>query len=250
MSASRSNDGTTILVSFSGVDGAGKSTQIDALCSRLRGDGLDVRVIRFWDDIAQLTQFRESAGHTIFKGDKGIGTPSAPINRRDKNVRSWPMTFLRGFLYLVDAFATRRAVRNALRSGANLVIFDRYIYDELANLPVSTPGSRSYIRFIMNLVPRLDISYLLDAIPEKARARKPEYPLEFLHINRKAYMDLVAMIGGITVIDALPLAEVTELIVSRTLRELALHEFCDKSKDIQQSDENPAAAEMDKARAF
>jgi thymidylate kinase len=238
MPATRSNDRTS-LVSFSGVDGAGKSTQIEALCSRLRQDGVDVRVIRFWDDIAQLTQFRVSAGHTIFKGDKGVGTPSAPINRRDKNVRSWPMSALRGFLYLVDAVATRSAVKHALRSGADLVIFDRYMYDELANLPVSSPWGQSYIRLIMKLVPRPNISFLLDASPEKARARKPEYPLEFLRINRKSYMDMVDVIGGITVIDALPLAAVTEAIVSCILSELPLHGHTCESKGVRLSGESP-----------
>ena len=63
----------TQLISFSGIDGAGKSTQIEALCDRLKQDGRHVRIIRFWDDIASLTRFREAAGHTIFKGDKGVG---------------------------------------------------------------------------------------------------------------------------------------------------------------------------------
>ena len=32
----------------------------------------------YWDDIAQLTSIRESAGHRLFKGDKGVGSPDAP----------------------------------------------------------------------------------------------------------------------------------------------------------------------------
>lgn len=215
------SDHRTQLISFSGIDGAGKSTQIEALCDHLREEGLQVRVIRFWDDIASLTRFREAAGHTIFKGDKGVGSPSRPINRKDKNVRSWPMTLVRLFIYFLDAISTRRAVYNALHSDADLVIFDRYIYDELANLTLSNPASRSYARMIMKLVPRLQISYLLDANPEKARARKPEYPLEFLLTNRQSYMTLVSLVGGITVIEPMPLPEVTQLIIGHTLRELS-----------------------------
>ena len=185
----------TQLISFSGIDGAGKSTQIESLCDRLRQDGLRVSTIRFWDEIASLTRFRESAGHTVFKGDKGVGTPSAPINRKDKNVQSWPMTMVRLFIYFLDAISTRRAVFNALHSEDDLVIFDRYIYDELANLTLSNPVSRTYAKLIMKLVPRLQISYLLDADPEKARERKPEYPLEFLHFNRNSYLRLAGTAG-------------------------------------------------------
>ena len=196
------------LASFSGIDGAGKSTQIDALRARLEADGRKVVVIRFWDDIASLTRIREGAGHTIFKGDKGVGTPSAPIERRDKNVSSWAMTGVRLFIYFIDAVSVRGAVKRALRSGADLVIFDRYIYDELANLTLGNPAMRAYARLIMTLVPRPNISYVLDADPLMARARKPEYPLEFLCTNRQSYETLCDLIGGMTVIAAMPVEDV------------------------------------------
>src|SRR6202167_5185199 len=211
----------TILVSFSGIDGAGKSTQIEALSSQLNQDGLRVLSTRFWDDIATLTSLRETTGHTIFKGDKGVGTPSAPIVRRDKNVRSWFMTGVRLFIYFLDAISTRLAVGKALRSEADLVIFDRYIYDELANLTLGNPAIRSYVRLIMHIVPKPDISYLLDADPAKAWARKPEYPIEFLHSNRQAYLDLSKMIGGMTVIHSKPIKEVRREVLYRALEELS-----------------------------
>ena len=187
-------------ISFSGIDGAGKSTQIDALVAHLSREGLRVRVYRFWDDIAQLTGLREGAGHRVFKGEKGIGRPEAPINRRDKNVRGFPMTCIRLFLYLADAISLRRLIRSALRDEVDLVIFDRHIYDELANLDLNNGSMRAYARVIMKIVPRPDVSFVLDADPEAARARKPEYPLEFLHMNRRAYMELNRIIGGLTII--------------------------------------------------
>ena len=188
------------LVSFSGMDGAGKSTQIQALRTRLEEAGLQVRVITFWDDVATLTGLRETSGHKIFKGDKGIGRPDAPINRRDKNVRSAPMTLVRFFLYALDALSLRRVVRRALRSDADFIICDRYAWDELANLTLSNPLVRAYVRVIAWIVPGPDVSYVLDADPVLARARKPEYPLEFLYICRESYRALSRLVGGITVI--------------------------------------------------
>lgn len=189
-----------VVVSFSGVDGAGKTTQIDNLVAYLAQQGLRVRIFRFWDDIAKLTRIREGSGHAIFKGDKGIGSPEAPINRRDKNVRGWPMTCVRLFLYLVDAFSLRKRFGDAMCSDAEFIIFDRYIYDELANLNLVSRATRAYIHAIMHLVPRPDVSFVLDADPEAARARKPEYPVEFIRLNRQAYLQLNGLIGGLTII--------------------------------------------------
>ena len=214
-------NGRTKFVSFSGIDGAGKSTQIAALCAQMKEDGRHVLLIRFWDDIAKLAWLRESAGHRIFKGDKGVGSPSAPIERRDKNVRSWFMTSVRLFVYFIDAISVRLTVQKALHSEVDLIVFDRYIYDELANLTLCKPLIRAYVRLIMKVVPRPDISYLLDADPVTARARKPEYPLEFLHSNRQSYLDLCELIGGMTVIAPNPIGEVKQAILEHARNELS-----------------------------
>lgn len=197
-----------VSVSFSGVDGAGKSTQIHALRNVLEGAGLCVRIIPFWDEIAALTGLREGAGHRIFKGEKGVGSPDKPVNRRDKNVQAWPMSLVRLGLYFLDALSARRRFRQLQQSGADVLIFDRYIYDQFANLNLRRRALRAYVRFIMRLVPRPAVSYVLDADPVAARARKPEYPLDFIQLNRQAYLGLATLLGGITVIPPGPVAQV------------------------------------------
>jgi len=190
----------TLTLSFSGVDGAGKSTQIEHLIAWLSDRGYRVCVYRFWNDVARLTRLREGTGHTIFKGDKGIGSPEKPISRRDKNVRGWMMTWLRLFLYLVDAIHLRKVFKRATRGDLDCAIFDRYMYDELANLSLGSSLINTYVRSIMRIVPRPDVSFILDADPQSARARKPEYPLDFIRINRLAYLHLNRMIGGFTIL--------------------------------------------------
>jgi hypothetical protein len=80
---------------------------------------------------------------------------------------------------------------------------------------------RAYARLLMKLVPRPHISYLLDADPVQARARKPEYPLEFLHANRNAYLTLANLLGGITVIRPGAVEEVEAEVMAHAVRKLS-----------------------------
>src|SRR5215468_8641651 len=134
------------VVSFSGIDGAGKTTQIDAIAARLRAMGLRVRLIRFWDDVACFRRLREESSHKIFKSERGIGTPEKPVQRRDKNVHTRYMTSVRLLVYALDT-ARLGLKLPRLKRDSDVVIFDRYIYDELANLETRNLFVRAYSLF-------------------------------------------------------------------------------------------------------
>jgi thymidylate kinase len=198
----------TNVVSFSGIDGAGKSTQIELLQRHLLDLRLNSRLITFWDNVAALRRLREFISLKAFKGDAGVGSPHKPISRRDKNVTSWYLTASRLVFYLIDALNLQLVLKRISREGSlDYIIFDRYIYDELANLPLSSWPVRMYARLLLRVVPRPDVAYLLDADPKAARVRKPEYPLDFLHQNRNAYVSLSRLVGGMRIIPPLPLEE-------------------------------------------
>jgi len=197
-----------VIVSFSGIDGSGKSTQIESLCKRLEETGLQVRLITFWDEVATLKKIREGAGNKVFRGDEGVGTVEKPINRRDKNIRTPLMTVVRLLLYLLDAVSLRKVTKAALKSRADVVIFDRYLYDEFANLNLQNRAFRRYARWTMKLVPKSNVSFVLDGDPIEARARKPEYPLDFLQFNRVSFLTLGKIFSGITVIPPMPIDDV------------------------------------------
>jgi thymidylate kinase len=203
-----------LLISFSGLDGSGKSTQIDNLRVRLEAAGLNVKLLTFWDDIVVMTRYREGFVHTMYGSEKGIGAPGKPVNRRDKNVRAWYLTLARHVLYLLDAMHLRMVVKATLKSGNDAIIIDRYIYDELANLPLERPISRSFINILERIAPKPDIAYLLDADPAAAHKRKPEYPVDFMHKCRAAYYRLASLLGTMTIIPPLPLAEAKLAVVT------------------------------------
>jgi thymidylate kinase len=210
-----------LLVSFSGVDGSGKSTQIENLRSALHAAGLSTRLLAFWDNVVVGVKYREGFVHKVYKSERGIGAPGKPVNRRDKNMRGWHLTIARHLLYLLDAINLCRIVAGETKSGADVVILDRYIYDELSNLNLANPLSRAFVKLVHSFVPRPDIAYLLDADPVAAYARKPEYPVEFMKKCRKAYFDLAYLLGSMTVIPALNLPEAKAAVLRAAAQKLA-----------------------------
>src|SRR5207302_3405100 len=121
------------------------------------------------------------------------------------DVRRGYLTLARNLLYFAHAMNLRFVVGSARLTGANVISLDRYIYDELPNLPLSLPVTRAYVRFVNWMVPRPDVAFILDADPEAARARKPEYPVDFMRECRRAYKDLALLLGGLTIIPPLEL---------------------------------------------
>ncbi len=201
----------SFLVSFSGLDGAGKTTQIENLRAYLETHGLKTTLLAFWDNVVVLSRYREGFVHKVFKSERGIGAPDKPVNRRDKNVRGWHVNLARHGLYLLDALNLRRVLARARRSGADVIIFDRYVHDELANLPLEHRLTDSFVKFVAAVAPKPDIAFMLDASPDAARARKPEYPLDFLIDSRQRYHRLAPMVG-MTIIPPLALEAAKEAV--------------------------------------
>ena len=180
-----------LLITFSGIDGAGKSTQIEKLREYLTRQGLPVRILTFWDNVAVLSSMRSGFSRKVLQSDGQVGSPDKPANRNDKNTRSLPLLIGRSLLHLADVFRLRKIIRRERAAGSDgVIIFDRYIYDQLAALPMHHRLARAYARFVLGLAPSTDVSYLLDAVPEEARARKPEYPIDFMRQYRSSYLEL------------------------------------------------------------
>lgn len=211
-----------LLITFSGLDGSGKSTQIENLRLALNAAGLNTRLLAFWDNVVVGVKYREGFVHKVYKSERGIGAPGKPVNRRDKNMRGGHLTLARHFLYLLDAINLRRVVaRERSKAGVDVVILDRYIYDELSNLNLKNPLSRRFIKLVQAMVPKPEVAYMLDADPVAAYARKPEYPIDFMKKCRRTYLELASLLGHLTVIPALALPEAKHAVLKAA--EQSLH---------------------------
>jgi thymidylate kinase len=204
-----------MVVSFSGLDGSGKTTQIEALRRLAIQLGLSTTLVTYWDDVVVGARYRENFVHKVLGSEKGVGAPGRPVERRDKNVRAGYLTLMRHLLYLADAVHLRVVLSRVRRSGASVIIVDRYIDDELANLPLENRFSSLYARLVARLAPRPNIAFLLDAVPELARARKPEYSVEFLCQSRRSYFCLAHILGDMTIVPPVGLEEAQRMVLER-----------------------------------
>lgn len=221
--SSHENPGKPILVSFSGLDGSGKTSQIEALRESIALLGMDSTLLTLWDDVVVGRRCREGFTHKVLGSEQGVGEPDRPVERRDKNVRSGYLTFMRHLLYLADAVHLRIVVRRARRTGDGVIVMDRYLYDELANLPLQNRFSAAYAKLLARIAPRPDLVFLLDTVPELARARKPEYPVAFLCQSRRSYFRLAQLLGGVTVVPPGGLEEARRTILASFMRVLGRH---------------------------
>ena len=215
---------TPIIISFSGIDGAGKSTQIQKLQDYLAQEGLSVKVLTFWDNVVMFPKLRAGFSKRMLQSDGRVGTPERPAERRDKNKQNLPLLLGRSVLHCFDIIKLRRMVAAARRQNCNVVIFDRYIYDQLAALPLQSGWARGFAKALLRVTPKPDLSYVLDADPELARARKPEYPLDFMRKYRSSYLELRTM-ANLTLVQPGAIDEVHQAIVDAFSRCLVEKQF-------------------------
>jgi thymidylate kinase len=97
---------------------------------------------------------------------------------------------------------------------ADFVIFDRYIYDQIVQVRARHWLARTYVRLLAATAPRPDAGFILDASPDEAFSRKPEYPLAFMHEYRGAFLALTKLVPELIVIAPGSIDEVQRQIVA------------------------------------
>jgi thymidylate kinase len=191
-----------MLITFSGLDGAGKSTLINSLRTTLEKQNRPVAVYHMNKDIGIFAYLRFIRnwimGGAVSPGTRvtlGANSSNKPLvqggHRRLRKAASrlrysilWNKP-LRSFIYLIDLpiFIFYRLYIEKIKK--QILIMDRYFYDSLVD--VASDHMWFLVRFLARLIPTPSIPIYLDVSPEEAYARKGEYSVEYHRRRWTAY---------------------------------------------------------------
>jgi dTMP kinase len=137
-----------VLIVFEGIDGAGKTTQVELLRKYLEGKGNGVAV------------FKEPA-----HSPAGIKIRELGKNGRDAPVEAEFKLFLED-----RKFDVENNIRPALNSG-KIVIVDRYYYSNMAYQGARKMGPKEIEDANLQFSPKPDLTIILDISPQTAKSR-------------------------------------------------------------------------------
>jgi thymidylate kinase len=205
-----------LLVTFSGIDGSGKTLQAERL--RTTFDTCDVRTQQIWARGASSRR----AGALMRAGKRALGvgrgdkagiprTEAQRFEERRRGLRNPLARWVFSIVFATDlawpyVWQTRRALLNG-----RVVILDRHICDALVDYALFTGTDPARpplaLKVLHAMLPRPNVAILLDVDANEALRRKPEEgSAEHLETARRMLLDLaqarrMTVVGGNTSAD-------------------------------------------------
>lgn len=172
-----------MIFTFSGVDGAGKSTVIDQISQRLQElYRKQVIVLRHRPSILPILSSYK------YGKQKAEQRAAATLPRQGNN-SSRISSMLRFAYYFTDYFFGQCYIWMRYIIRGKIVIYDRYYFDFMldakrSNIDLPSAVAKFFYRFITK--PRLN--FFLYATPEAIRQRKKELPVEVIEELNQSYL--------------------------------------------------------------
>jgi thymidylate kinase len=220
-----------MVITFSGLDGAGKSTLIAWLAATLERQDRRVAVFHMNDDIGVYAVLRwardrvaprRAAASEVPDARLPARLPGPGLKQRLRHAIVWNKG-LRRAIYPFDllAFLCYRLYVERVMGG--VLIMDRYFYDRLVDV---ADGRRWWLlRLLERITPTPTLPIYLDATPEECFARKGEYSVEYLRRRWVAYRTVFPWVPTSVIVATQDLeatkATLRELVTARLTAEVS-----------------------------
>lgn len=200
-----------MLITLSGLDGAGKSTLAGALKSSLERDGTPAVIFHMNKDVGLYAYLRSIRDAIKDKG--GTARRVRPVELAPA-LKPGPGRLKRALLETRRRIIWNKSLRKWVDLGdlalflayrlfiekirGRVLIMDRYFYDRLAD---QADGRHwKYLRRFAGMTPVPDLPVLVEVTPEEAFGRKGEYSIESMTQRRASYREIFSWVPGAVVL--------------------------------------------------
>lgn len=191
------------IITISGLDGSGKSTQIELLKAYLENQ--EKRVFYFhaikFGIAKKMKEFREKyCPLCIIMKKCKISKPNQEKSVTEANdFQVW----LRKIFLIIDFWRFKKLFRRLEKKNFDFILSDRFFYDSLVNIGYLENCEIKNWKFIENWKLKIEsLSVYLDADPKiiMQRERKPDQGIKYLQ-KKKEIFDKYAKIWNLKIID-------------------------------------------------
>ncbi|MCP5095251.1 MAG: hypothetical protein GY943_06845 [Chloroflexi bacterium] len=169
-----------MLITFSGLDGAGKSTQVKFVVNWLQQRGFQPKFLHLtqWTWVYQI-------GEKL--GGKEVGRRETAVSTAPPSL---PVQLLRQIISLVDLLRFKLMWWQLKRNNSFLVC-DRYFYDLGINALYRQTMHANTVNFMWKHAPIPDLAFFLDVLPDVAEAREGEHAPEYYVQKRHLFLESI-----------------------------------------------------------
>jgi len=169
------------IISFSGIDGSGKSTMAKRAQLCLNSRGADARLVEVYKGSIYIT-----LGRIVGVFSDRMKSSIESIHNKQKGIKPRVLNLFRKICLALDIiiFSLRSVFPRVLNS---VIVCDRYFFDTIVHYIFLGVLSEPEARFFLKIVPRPDIAVVLTVDEKTAQAREGDHA-DILYYEKKNYL--------------------------------------------------------------